>query len=272
MIFCMAIYITLVVLVSIQFYLNIISLGNMYVLFSGCCICQYSSCTFCPCAHFICAHIFAFQVTTLSYSILLKTLQASSMHQHFAYMSTRLCLPTRTSASQPHAMICSWIHPPSLNSHTNWAPELKSIGIVPLLLHLLEKLQCLFMLMSLDISCKRTSIPYRCSHAMAGSCAMNHELQLKLSILTLILALLVFTIWRRTVFIIFLLTLCYYYAMQPAQHLAVGLAVGPKPFFSGFCWQFLCAIPWFVAEILHNQFVKILIWWTMACILKMGVP
>jgi hypothetical protein len=94
---------------------------------------------------------------------------------------------------------------------------------------------------------------------------------LKLSILTLILALLVFTIWRRIVFIIFLLTLCYYYAMQPAQNLAVGLVVGLKPFASGFCWQFLCAVAWFVAEILHKQFVKILIWWTMACIQRMGL-
>jgi hypothetical protein len=51
MIFWMAVYITSVVLVSIQFYENI-SLGNMYVLFSGYCICRYSSCTFCPCAHF----------------------------------------------------------------------------------------------------------------------------------------------------------------------------------------------------------------------------
>ncbi len=153
----------------------------------------------------------------------------------------------------------------------NWAPGQKSIGTGPLLLHLLEKLHCLFVLLSLDISCKHSSIPYRWSGAMAGSCAMNHELQLKLCILTLILALLVFTIWRRMVFIIFLLTLCYYYAMQPAQHLAVGLAVGPKPFFSGFCWQFLCAIAWFVAEILHKQFVKILIWWTMACIQRMRV-
>ncbi len=64
----------------------------------------------CPCM----AHLtsMAVQVTKSWDGILLKTLQASSMLPHFAYMSSKL-LPTKTSESHPCSTICWWTHLPS---------------------------------------------------------------------------------------------------------------------------------------------------------------
>jgi len=78
----------------------------------SCCISSYSSNPFCPYPHFTYATITALQPTTSQVGILLKTLEASSMLPHLAYMSTRL-VATNISDSYPRCMIGEWICLPS---------------------------------------------------------------------------------------------------------------------------------------------------------------
>ncbi len=56
----------------------------------SCCICRNCSSEFYPYPHFTCPNVMAFQETTSQDGILLKTVQASSMLPHFAYMSIKL--------------------------------------------------------------------------------------------------------------------------------------------------------------------------------------
>ncbi len=81
----------------------------------SCCIHGNSSSALWPCPHFTCPNIMVFQVTISCDGILLDTLPASSVHPHFAYMSTKL-VPTKRSESHPLQMICSWAHLPSSNA------------------------------------------------------------------------------------------------------------------------------------------------------------
>ncbi len=56
----------------------------------SCCICRNCSSEFYPYPHFTCPNAMAFQETTSQDGIFLKTVQASSMLPHFAYMSIKL--------------------------------------------------------------------------------------------------------------------------------------------------------------------------------------